>query len=187
VLARSWLASASVRRKRRVRGSAEPRAGTQRRHELGTARRLGGFRVTLANPCRRGPVAFATLSKLGHAQSKGSLHNGGIDIPQRLWSRRARPRARIKSSSQDGLRQGLRCSDVFLRARRTARCRPGASQVEYGAVAISSGRRHALQHAPHRRRCLRAHCTEHRPRFPDRLMPVIHRRLSSEFPCQLRA
>jgi hypothetical protein len=82
LLARPPVASAPIRGEAGVRGSDQPRAGTQRRHELGTAWRLAGFRGTLAGFCRRGQGAFATLSKFGHPRGERRLHNGGMDVPQ---------------------------------------------------------------------------------------------------------
>jgi hypothetical protein len=61
---------------------AQRRAGTQSRHEFGTAWRLAGFRGALAGLYRRGQGAFAALSKLGHPRGEGGLQDGGIDVPQ---------------------------------------------------------------------------------------------------------
>ena len=61
---------------------AEFYTGAQGGHQLGTARRLRGFRVTVVDLWRRRQGDLAILPKLGHPGREGRLHDGGVDIPQ---------------------------------------------------------------------------------------------------------
>jgi hypothetical protein len=79
---RSRLAPASVRREGRFLGSAEFYTGPQGGHQLGTTRRLRGFRVTVGDIWRRGQGDLPILPKLGHSGREGRLHDGGVDISQ---------------------------------------------------------------------------------------------------------